>query len=85
MQWVGSIEVRSTYAKGSTFTATLPLQIEKTSNSSKFFDESLQNTTALIVNKSSKRAKEIASILKGFHIETDIISSMEKISKNSNS
>ncbi len=77
----GSIEVKSTYNEGSTFTVTLPLQIEATSNSSKFLDDSLQNTMALIVNKNTKRAKEIASILKGFNIEADIISSIEEFQK----
>ncbi|NCB01234.1 MAG: response regulator [Spirochaetia bacterium] len=74
----GNIMVESTYHKGSTFTVTIPLQIDTNSPLEHPIDPSWINSRALIMNSDSKRAKETAIVLESLSLDVDIITNNDE-------
>ena len=72
----GHIEVESVHHQGSKFTVTLPFGIDTNSKLTHPIDHSWINTKALVMNTNSHSAEKIASILKKYGIEVDVITSL---------
>ncbi len=72
----GLIEVESVHHQGSKFIVTLPFGIDTNSKLIHPIDPSWINTKALVMNTNSQSAEEIASILKEYRIEVDVITTI---------